>query len=271
MLVLGTQGAFTVGIWRGLIYDLSAEGWIVAALAALLGIALTVFAARAKQSQKVVVGIVLAAVFFLEIFRRRLGLDAETTVPLILLGAGSFLVTTVRVTHELVTRKRRVQRLLQDALGNPSVAGQLDAYFAASGRLHGRLDPVKKELRRAFRKLSRRPGPSWQRAASALTAFAQALADYTEARASLPRLEGLDGLDREGRDAAEALRRESLNAARSFEAGERPDPEAWNAANRRALEVGREWQYAVGVLAARHRVSVPRWFLKVNCELAKAG
>lgn len=271
MFVLGTFGASTVGIWRGLIYDLSPGAWIMAAVSGGLGMALTALAGRGSERQKVAGGAIIAVAFLLEVFRRRLGLGANVTVPLILLGAGSFLVAGGRITREVISRRFRTRRLLEQPLRDPSIAAQLDAYFAVTARLDGRLRPFQQELRRALRNVSRKPGASWQRAASALRAFAAALADYLDAMRSVPTLECLEEMARESREASELLHRECLNVARSLESGERPELTALRRADRRVLEAERTWHYAVGTLAARHRVSVPRWFLKLNCELAKAG
>jgi hypothetical protein len=68
MFALGTFGAITVGIWRGLIYDLSPAAWIVAALSGGLGIALTALAGRGSEREKVDAGVIIAAAFLLEIF-----------------------------------------------------------------------------------------------------------------------------------------------------------------------------------------------------------
>jgi hypothetical protein len=262
MLSLGAVCAFVVGVWRGLIYDFSPATWTVAVACGVAGFAVARIVKNRRRET-----MLLLVPFAVEVFRKKLDLSPELTASVWLFSGGTFLGAFYRTARAALRRRREVRRRLNGALADPQLRGQLDAYFGETGRLQGRLDPPKRALVRAFRLRSRRP----RAFANALRSFEAAVGSYLDESRAIPVPPCIAEAVRANDDAAVAMRQECLRVAESVESGSRADLAALYAANRRAVEAGREVQYALGTLARAHRVDVPRWFLKLNCQLAKAG
>ncbi len=269
LIFVGALSFVLVAVWRGRIYDFPAGAWAIAAAVALVGVVLSYIAGLGRQRQPGELTL-LAIPFLAEIFRKQVGVTPEASVPLLLFSAGSYLVIFHRLTVNRASRKHAARRWFAEigAL-DPHVREELNAYFCARGELEGRLEQPRRNLAHAFGKMSRRPGPSWLAAADALRTFEAAAVGWLKECEALPIPDCLREKDRESTAATHELLRECRRLAESLESGQL-ERMGYQAANRRVVEAAREWQYAIGELARHHRVSVPRWFLKQNCQLQRA-
>ena len=254
-----------LGAWRGALYGFSPLAWATMLPAALAGLT-----APAALSQRVLVSLLmtnrvwllLAPPMILSARPASTGIPRLGT-PLPLIFFGSFFISVaLLVAWNRRRRQRTVRHLLETAgdLESARTRERLEAYFAALAPAIAEFGAADRVLFRALRR-SWWPGERHRRAAAAaLRHYAELIERHGE-RPRLPLLAELEPARRALERTSEETRQLFLTMASEFEAGKRvPWRKRLRPLSLAGLELERDLDYALVVLAKSHRVTLPAWF-----------
>ena len=265
MSCLGTIGALTVGIWRGILYGLPPEVWALEAAALALGVAA---ATRRKRTgwNDAVFGLPLVA---LESLRHTLHLGPGLTAAAFFFGGGWLAARTLTNIADGASGRRRVIDVMQASGGLLADGSAIDLrrYLAEAPALNRRAAAAGNMLRQARRALGRDP----RIAAAHFRQYAAAVDALVADRKAASGPATLQPLAHASNTVLAGLGSEARGAAADLELGADVEFARFKPLLRESLAVSRDWLYGVRLVARHHRIRLPRWFCVLECRLAQTA
>jgi hypothetical protein len=271
--LIGSASCLTLAILRGVLFNVRPSVWTVAALFGAAGFASLAVVSPERRDRFLraeAVGAVAGPVFLVEILKHRIHAGASVTIPLLAFAGGWLAAIALANARDAYRRRVALRDRLASAGGfdDPLVAQELARYLSNKPEVAGqRTAAWSVRMANAFKREVRGLAT-----AKALRRFAAALDQAIVDWGPPPQAPALRPYSEASRAAALAARDEYLAAAADLEHGmtfhwrERFAP-----AHRELNERGREWLYAVRLLAKAHDVRLPRWFCQLECRYAKAS
>ena len=262
MMLLGAAGAASIALFRASLYNFTSLAWLVTTSAGLAGL-LTFFALppgwRVQLASVNGIGVIGGLSFGVLILSDNGVLERQWTPPLLLFASGIVITGALTLGHRVFLRQRRLRRGLKDsgALTDPQVSEQLATYFT---RMTALLDDLGRE-KKAFKRARRRD------AAAALRAYADACDRFVAGWREIPMHPFLADLRAAQCVVVEGMRDEYRRAAAGAHGKRARLGAGYRLLPRAAIECDRDWYYVAAILARRHKLRVPRWFVRNICKL----
>jgi hypothetical protein len=265
MMLVGAAAAASIALFRASLYHFTSLAWVVTTSAGLAGL-LTFFGLPSRWRGRLasVNGIALfgGLSFGVLILSDNGLLEREWTPPLLLFASDMVITAALILGLDVFHRQRSLRRRLRDsgALADPAVGEQLAAFFATMTLL---LDDLTRE-KKAFKRGRRR------RAGAALDTHADACDRLAAGWREIPMHPFLAELRDSQCAVVESMRDEYRRGATTARGNRARLGEGCSRLAQAAIERDRDWHYVAAILARRHKLRVPRWFVRDLCKLGCA-